>query len=126
CDAHWIGGKPYTPADGSAAIYGWAAWQPRKATLAFRNPSASAKSITFTLAGALELPGDSSFTVKDAYADQRALAGFTGATLTRDATITLQLQPYEVLVYDLWPAGAAIPAAPLSAATANQPAPGSR
>jgi len=37
-DAHWVGGNPW---DGSKAnVYGWAAWNGEKATLALRNPSA--------------------------------------------------------------------------------------
>ena len=53
-DAHWVGGNPW---DGSKAnVYGWAAWNGERATLALRNPSTSQKTFTFTLREALEIP----------------------------------------------------------------------
>ena len=39
-DAHWVGGNPWTGS--RAEVYGWASWNGQKATLALRNPSASA------------------------------------------------------------------------------------
>lgn len=53
-DIHWIGGNPW---DGKQAnIYGWAAWNAKKAVLTLRNPSASEQSITLTLRKALDIP----------------------------------------------------------------------
>ena len=115
-DVHWVGGDPVNGT--SQACYGWAAWNSRKGTLALRNPTAATSSITLTLANALELPDGAaaSYTALAGYADQRALPGITGASLAVGATLTFELQPFEVLVFDLWPAGATPPAAPLSAA----------
>ena len=46
-DVHWVGGNPW---DGSKAnVYGWAAWNGPKATLALRNPAASRQTFTITL-----------------------------------------------------------------------------
>jgi hypothetical protein len=115
-DVHWVGGDPVNGT--SQACYGWAAWNSRKGTLALRNPTAATSSITLTLANALELPDGAaaSYTALAGYADQRALPSITGASLAAGATLTFELQPFEVLVFDLWPAGATPPAAPLSAA----------
>ena len=53
-DVHWVGGNPW---DGSKAnVYGWAAWNGKKATLALRNPSAGAQKFTTTLREALDIP----------------------------------------------------------------------
>jgi hypothetical protein len=43
------------------------------------------------------------------------LSGITGETVAATASLAFQLQPYEILVFDLWPQGATIPAEPLSA-----------
>ncbi|MFD0893058.1 hypothetical protein KBB96_16685 [Luteolibacter ambystomatis] len=120
-DVHWVGGKPYDSASSTASVYGWAAWNPRKGTLALRNPGSQATTITLTLAQALELPAGApaSFAVRAGYADQRSITGISGATVASGASLTFDLQPYEVLVFDLWPAGSAIPDGPLSAALAG-------
>ncbi|MGC4013047.1 MAG: hypothetical protein QM755_00810 [Luteolibacter sp.] len=117
-DVHWIGGKPYDSSSSTAAAYGWAAWNSRKGTLALRNPGPQATSITLTLAQALELPvnAPTSYAVRAGYADQRAVTGISGARVDASTALTFDLQPYEVLVFDLWPAGAAIPENPLSVA----------
>lgn len=118
-DVHWIGGDPNN--SGAQAPYGWAAWCPRKGTLALRNPTTSVRSVTLTLSDVLELPAGApaAYAVRAGYDDQRALAGITGATLDVHAPLTIELQPFEVLVFDLWPTGAAVPSTPLSTAAVD-------
>lgn len=50
-DVHWVGGNPV-----NGEIYGYGAWQPNRATLVLRNPSAKKKAFTFTLNDVLQLP----------------------------------------------------------------------
>src|SRR6185437_5041624 len=50
-DTHWIGGDP-----GQLAVYGHAAWSPRKAILTLRNPSDKPQTIEIDPAQAFELP----------------------------------------------------------------------
>ena len=99
-DVHWVGGNPW---DGSKAnVYGWAAWNGEKATLALRNPSASAQSFTTTLREALEIPDYISgyITLTDAFT-QSALSGLTtGTPIDIDATLTLSLAASSVYVYN--------------------------
>ncbi|MBQ7635602.1 MAG: hypothetical protein IJS89_08540 [Bacteroidaceae bacterium] len=53
-DVHWVGGNPW---DGSKAnVYGWAAWNGTRGTLAIRNPSTSAQSVTTTFREVFEIP----------------------------------------------------------------------
>lgn len=120
-DVHWIGSRPYESGTSTASPYGWAAWNARKGTLALRNPGPQATSITLTLAQALELPAGApaAFAVRAGYADQRTIAGISDATVNAGSALTFDLLPYEVLVFDLWPAGSQIPQNPLSAALAG-------
>lgn len=111
-DIHWVGGDP--DGGGTQTPYGWAAWSPRKGTLTLRNPNAAVRNISLTLADALQLPvgAAAAFNVRSAYEDQRELAGISGASVAANATLTFALQPYEVLVFDLWPHGVEIPSKP--------------
>lgn len=101
-DVHWVGGKPWDEGSGTASIYGWASWNPSKATLALRNPGEKEDTLTITPRKALDLPpgvkGKITFT--DVYGDQRKLDGFTGVPVDVDEEITFKLNPFEVLVFD--------------------------
>ena len=46
-DAHWVGGNPWTGS--KAEVYGWAAWNGTKSSLALRNGANDAQTFTFTL-----------------------------------------------------------------------------
>ncbi|MCM1029124.1 MAG: hypothetical protein NC342_05260 [Pseudoflavonifractor sp.] len=97
-DIHWVGGDP-----SDAAIYGWASWNGRKATLALRNPKTSEQTFTFTLRQALELPGycSSTFTFTKAFEDQAALTGLTEDTeLEPDTEITVTLPANSIFVFN--------------------------
>lgn len=112
-DAHWVGGNPW---DGSKAnVYGWAAWNGEKATLALRNPSASAQTFTITLREAFDIPDyiHTSITLTDAF-KQRTLSGLTtGTPIDIDTTLTFRLAASSVYIYngiDAAPLGALSPA----------------
>ena len=91
-DAHWVGGNPWT---GSAAqVYGWAAWNGTKSSLALRNGANDAQTYTFTLRQALNIPKNvsGSIILRSAFGDQAALEGLTeGKAYGIDESITVTL-----------------------------------
>lgn len=99
-DVHWVGGNPW---DGSKAnVYGWASWNGEKATLALRNPSASAQTFTTTLREALDIPDyiHTSITLSDAF-KQSALNGLTvEKAIDIDTPLTLSLAASSVYIYN--------------------------
>ena len=99
-DVHWVGGNPW---DGSKAnVYGWAAWNGERATLALRNPSASAQTYTTTLREALEIPSyiHTSITLTDAF-KQKTLNGLTTEVpIDIDTPLTLTLAASSVYIYN--------------------------
>lgn len=99
-DVHWVGGNPW---DGSKAnVYGWAAWNGERATLALRNPSTSAQTFTTTLREALEIPDyiHTSITLTPAFS-QSALSGLaTDTSIDIDTPLTLNLAGSSVYIYN--------------------------
>ena len=99
-DVHWVGGNPW---DGSKAnVYGWAAWNGERATLALRNPATSAQTFTTTLREALEIPDyiHTTFVLTDAF-KQSSLDGLTTETsIDIDTPLTLTLAGLSVYVYN--------------------------
>ena len=99
-DVHWVGGDPW---DGSKAnVYGWAAWNGERATLALRNPSASSQTFTVTLREALEIPDyiRTSITLANAFS-QKIMGGLTLDTpIDIDTPLTLRLAPSSVYIYN--------------------------
>jgi hypothetical protein len=99
-DVHWVGGNPW---DGSKAnVYGWAAWNGEKATLALRNPASSQQTFHTTLRQALDIPDyiQTSITLTDAFA-QSALSGLTiGTPIDIDTELILTLAASSVYVYN--------------------------
>lgn len=51
-DVHWVGGNPV-----NGEVYGYGAWQPGRATLMLRNPSAKKQSFTFVLKDVMQMDG---------------------------------------------------------------------
>lgn len=101
-DIHWVGGNPW---DGRKAnVYGWASWNGKKATLALRNPSASAQSFSFTLREVLEIPewiAEAEMTLTPSFAVQASLDGLPeGSTISIDEPLTVKLPASSVYVYD--------------------------
>ena len=99
-DVHWVGGNPW---DGSKAnVYGWAAWNGERATLALRNPSASAQTFTTTLREALDIPDyiHTSITLTNAFS-QNPLSGLaTDTPIDIDTPLTLRLTASSVYIYN--------------------------
>lgn len=100
-DVHWVGGNPW---DGSSAnVYGWAAWNGDKATLALRNPSTSTNTFTFTLRQVLEIPNymETPIWFKKSFSNQVDLSGLeTGKVIGLDTPISVTLPGSSVYVFD--------------------------
>ncbi len=100
-DAHWVGGNPW---NGSVtSVYGWAAWNGVKSTLALRNGGNSAKTYTFTLREALNIPANvnGSIVMRASFGEQDALQGFTeGEPIDIDAKLTVKLPASTVFCFD--------------------------
>lgn len=100
-DIHWVGGNPW---DGSRAnVYGWASWNGKKATLALRNPSASAQNFTFTMREVLDIPAyfTDAVYLKPSFEVQNELQGLDMDTaIDLDKTITVKLPASSVFVFD--------------------------
>ena len=100
-DAHWVGGNPWT---GSVAeVYGWAAWNGKKATLALRNGSNFSKTYTFTLREALNVPANvlGAMVFNKSFEVQNALSGFAeGQAIDYDTEITVTLPGSSVFGFD--------------------------
>ncbi len=99
-DVHWVGGNPWNGQDGD--IYGYAAWNSRKATLTLRNSSAREKTLTTTLRHILDVPPgqDCRIIFRNSFDDQRDLPGLTGKAVDADKTITITMHPFEVIVLE--------------------------
>ncbi|MEI6779700.1 MAG: alpha-galactosidase [Verrucomicrobiota bacterium] len=95
-DAHWIGGDP-----GKLEVYGCAAWSPRKGTLMLRNPSDKKASATLDIAKVFELPtaAAQSYGLVSPYPDQRVQK----QQVLASKPFTLEMDPFEVLVFDALP-----------------------
>jgi hypothetical protein len=95
-DSHFIGGDPL-----QLEVYGFAAWLKDKGMLTLRNPKSEPQSFTFDVGKAFELPGGAKtrYKLNSPFADQRlqtlkAVAG---------KVVTVELKPFEVLVFDAQP-----------------------
>ncbi len=105
-DVHWVGGNPWNKAENAGTIYGWAAWNSKKSTLALRNSSAKEQILTGTLRKFLDVPAfvKGAITLKNSFSDQRNLPGISGTTIPLDKEISFKLAPFEVFVFDGKPA----------------------
>ena len=100
-DVHWVGGNPWTGA--KAEVYGWAAWNGKKATLALRNGANDAQTYTFTLREALEIPEyikTATVTLTKSFDDQADLEGFTEGEIDIDTELTVTLPGSSLFVFD--------------------------
>jgi len=95
-DSHWVGGDPL-----KAEIYGYASLNARKGTLMLRNPDDKPHSITLDIADAFELPIGAAqiYNLVSPYKDQRVQA----LKAIAKRTLTVTLEPFEVLVFDANP-----------------------
>lgn len=92
-DIHWVGGNPW---DGSKVnIYGWAAWNGRKATLTLRNPDTKERQFTTTLREVFDIPAyiHTTVTLRSSFADQRIATdgGLKGVEVDKPIDIDKQL-----------------------------------
>ena len=100
-DAHWVGGSPW---DGSKqSVYGWAAWNGKKATLSLRNGSNSQLTYSFTLREALNIPANENGSVilRQAFGVQDALQGLTlGEPIDIDTQLEVVLPSSSVYSFE--------------------------
>jgi hypothetical protein len=95
-DAHWVGGDPL-----KLEPYGYAAWNPRQATLMLRNPADQPRTIDLDADEVFDLPRTTrtatpAFELRSPYADQRIRA----LKLAAGTKVPVTLEPFEVLVFD--------------------------
>ncbi len=122
-DAHWVGGNPWTGSE--AQVYGWAAWNGTKSSLALRNGANDAQTYTFTLRQALNIPANvnGSIILRSAFGDQAALEGLTeGKAYGLDESITVTLPGSSVYGFEGIDASAATTSVSSIALTAENAA----
>lgn len=99
-DVHWVGGNPW---DGSRAnVYGWAAWNGKKVTLALRNPSASSQNYKTTLRAMFDIPDyiHTKILLTPAF-KQYTLAGLSSASaIDIDLQLTIRMPASSVYVFE--------------------------
>lgn len=99
-DIHWVGGHPW---DGKKAnIYGWAAWNGKKAVFTLRNPAAYEQTIKLTLRKALDIPAyvKTTITLNNGFS-QGVLGGLkVNEPIDIDKELTLTLPKSSVFVYN--------------------------
>ena len=108
-DAHWVGGNPWNGSN--TEVYGWASWNGTKSTLALRNGGNTAKSYTFTLREALNIPANisGSIILRSSFTEQDALEGLKeGTAISIDEQITVKLPGSSVYSFDGIDAAAAV------------------
>ena len=100
-DAHWVGGDPWTGSQ--SQVYGWASWNGKKSTLALRNGANNAKTYTFTLREALNIPAnvEGSIILRKSFGVQDALEGLAeGTAIGLDDALTVKLPANTVYAFD--------------------------
>lgn len=95
-DVHWVGGDP-----GEGQPYGFAAWQPRGAVLALRNPAAETRIIEIDVAQAFELPPDAPeiYRLVSPWRDGEE----SPIEVQAGKPHRFELEPFEVAVFDAVP-----------------------
>ncbi len=103
-DIHWVGGNPWTGVN--CEIYGWAAWNAKKAVLTLRNGANGSQNIRLTLREALDIPDyvKTTITFVHTFDDQTSVSGFNGLPVNTpidiDAELTITLPGSSVFVFD--------------------------
>ena len=100
-DAHWVGGNPWNNA--KTAVYGWASWNGKKATLALRNGGNDAETYSFTLREALNIPANvqGSIVLRKSFGEQDALEGLTeGEAIDVDQQLSVTLPGSSIFCFD--------------------------
>lgn len=91
-DSHWIGGDP-----ARGQVYGWGSWHNDHAIIALRNPSERRQRFDLDLDDALELPT----TALHHFTASAAFGSAPPETLAASQPLTVELEPFEVLVWEL-------------------------
>ncbi len=93
-DTHWIGGDPK-----ELAIYGWAAWSKKKSIITLRNPSDKKQRFSQKVSKLLEVPArySTKFSLRNGFPDQKRQLS------TSKGVLTVELDPFEVLVIECLP-----------------------
>ena len=100
-DAHWVGGDPWTGS--KSEVYGWAAWNGTKSSLALRNGANDSQQFKFTLRQALNIPANvsGSIILRSAFGVQDALEGLTeGTAINIDTELTVTLPASSVYAFE--------------------------
>ena len=100
-DAHWVGGNPWNGT--TTAVYGWAAWNGTKSTLALRNGGNDTKTYNFTLREALNIPANvnGSIILRKSFCKQDVLEGLTeGEAINIDTELTVNLPGSSLFCFD--------------------------
>lgn len=92
-DTHWVGGDPT-----NGEVYGWAAWNPRRALLTLRNPSPKPQAFSIDPRKVFELPASTKgrYDARDPYGPDRQ----TMFHVDPGAAKVVLLKPFEVRVYE--------------------------
>ncbi len=98
-DSHWIGGDP-----AAGAVYGYAAWSPRKGFLILRNPSDTAGQIRLDLQSVFELPAGAPrlYQLKPLWQKDPA-ASKLPERLAADAPHVFHLAPFQIVALEAIP-----------------------
>ena len=105
-DIHWVGGNPW---DGTQVnVYGWAAWNGKKATVTLRNPDVKERQFTTTLREMLDIPAyiQTTVTLSSSFADQKVAVegGLNGIEVNKpiniDDQLTLSFPASTVFVFE--------------------------
>jgi hypothetical protein len=96
-DTHWIGGDP-----SKYQVYGWASWSKRKGIISFRNPDDQAAKFELDVTRAFELPpgAPTSYTLKSPWQEDTSKPAISARA---GQPVTIELAPFEVVVYDALP-----------------------
>lgn len=100
-DIHWVGGNPWD--GGTAHIYGWAAWNGKKAVLTLRNGNTVEQKLTTTLRKVLDIPNyvRTTVTMSKSFADQINLSGLpTDQPINIDTELTITMPASTVYVFE--------------------------
>lgn len=102
-DTRWIGGSP-----SKLQVYGWTSWSPKKGILTLRNPSSRPQQFTFEPASLFELPVGAplEYTLSSPKGDKLPAEKIKAGIPTK-----IQLQPFEVVVFEALPIDENSPAA---------------
>lgn len=102
-DIHWVGGNPYNESTGNGEVYGWAAWNGKKAVLTLRNPNGQPTLFKGTLRQALEIPEYETQAIKltKSFDDQAELNGLpSGEAIGLDTEIKVTIPANGVFIFE--------------------------